>query len=140
MTWFDILLIFAAIVVFILGIVLSIWMAKDFEFGGCIGAVVVTAVLIFVILTPMIVIDTHSGYTVGEITSVDRNTFGSTSVYIKTTNNKEEKYCVETDEKAEEAASLIGKKVKISYGKRVGIYPMSKCDQSPIEKFEEISE
>ena len=140
MTWFDILLIFAAIVVFILGIALSIWMAKDFEFGGCIGAVVVTAVLIFVILTPMIVIDPHSGYTVGEITSVDKNTFGSTSVYIKTTNNKEEKYCVETDEKAEEAASLIGKKVKISYGKRVGIYPMSKCDQSPIEKFEAISE
>lgn len=140
MTWFDILLIFAVVVILILGVAMAIWMAKDFEFGACIGAVVVTAVLIVVILTPVIVIDPHSGYTVGEITSVDRNTFGSTSVYIKTTNNKEEKYCVETDEKAEEAASLIGKKVKISYGKRVGIYSMSKCDQSPIEKFEEISE
>lgn len=138
MVWFDFILLAIAILVFIFSIGLSVWMAKDFDFGACFGAVIFGAILIFIVSIPVLVFDTHSGYTVGEITSVDKNTFGSTSVYIKTTNNKEEKYCVETDEKAKEAAELIGKKVKISYGKRVGIYSVSKCDQAPIDSFEEI--
>lgn len=140
MVWFDFILLAIASIIFLFSIGLSLWMAKDFDFGGCFGAVIFGAILIFIVSIPVLVFDTHSGYTVGEITSVDKNFFGSTAVYIKTTNNKEEKYCVETKEKAEEAASLVGKKVKISYGKRIGIYSVSKCDQAPIDKFEVISE
>lgn len=140
MVWFDYILLAIASIVFLFSIGLSLLMAKDYGFGSCLGSIFFGAVLIFIVSIPVIAFDTHSGYTVGEITSVDKNFFGSTSVYIKTTNNNEEEYCVETKEKAEEAASLIGKKVKISYGKRIGIYSVSKCDQAPIDKFEVLSE
>lgn len=140
MVWFDVLLIILIVIILVLLISLNTYMITN---GGVnisvlFGSIFMAVIFIGIIMIPTIVIDTHSGYTVGEITSVDKNTFGSTSVYIKTTNNKEEKYCVETDEKAKEAAELIGKKVKISYGKRVGIYSVSKCDQAPIDSFEEI--
>ena len=140
MVWFDVLLIILIAVILVLLIIFNTYMiVKDmFDIGTMIGSIFIAVMFIGIIMIPTIVIDTHSGYTVGEITSVDKNTFGSTAVYVKTTNNKEEKYCVETDEKAKEAAELIGKKVKISYGKRVGIYSVSKCDQAPIDRFEEV--
>lgn len=139
MVWFDVLLIILVVAIIGALIGINMYMIKDdmFSIGSLFGSIFTAIIIIYVIMLPMIVVDPHSGYTVGEITSVDKNTFGSTAVYVKTTNNKEEKYCVETDEKAKEAAELIGKKVKISYGKRIGIYSVSKCDRAPIDSFEE---
>ena len=94
-----------------------------------------------IILLPFLVLDKASGTTIGTITSVDNNFFGTTAVYIKTTETNEEKYCIEFDEELEEQAKhLIGKKVKISYGKRVGWYSTGKCHQAPIETIDLIGE
>ena len=69
---------------------------------------------------PFLVIDKSSGSTVGTITSVDKNFWGTTALYIKSTETNEEKYCIEYNKELEEKAKeLIGKKVKVSYGKRV---------------------
>ena len=90
-----------------------------------------------ILLLPFLVIDKHSGLTVGTITSVEKNFFGTTALYIKTIENQEEKYCIEFDEELEEQANkYIGETVKISYGERVGFYSTGKCHQSPIEKIE----
>lgn len=89
---------------------------------------------------PFIVIDKGSGATIGEITSVDKNYFGTTAVYIKTSETEQEKYCIEDDFVAAQAKEYIGKKVKISYGERVGIYSTGKCSQAPVTYIEEIFE
>lgn len=93
-----------------------------------------------VLCAPFIIIDKGSGSTIGEVTSIDKNFFGTTAVYIKTSEITQEKYCVEDSKVAEQAKELIGKKVKISYGERVGIYSTSKCDEAPIDHIEEIKE
>lgn len=36
------------------------------------------------------------------------------------------------------AKQNIGKKVKISYGTRLGLYPLNKCHEAPIDKIEEV--
>lgn len=99
-------------------------------------------IVILIMAIPIfLVLDKASGTTIGVITSIDKNFFGTTALYIKTTETKEEEYCIEYDEELEnQAKELIGKKVKISYGKRVGIYSTSKCHQAPIETIELIEE
>ena len=92
------------------------------------------------LIIPFIVIDKGSGSTVGEITSVDKNFFGTTAVYVKTIENEQEEYCIEFDELLEDKANkLIGQRVKISYGKRVGIYSTGKCGQAPIKEIEKVN-
>ena len=81
-----------------------------------------------------------SGSTVGTITSVDKNFFGTTALYIKTTETKEEQYCIEDNKLAEIAKENIGKKVRISYGTRVGIYSTGACHNAPIYIIEVINE
>ena len=91
----------------------------------------------FSIILPFVVIDKASGSTLGTITSVDKSFWGTTNLYIKTTENNEEKYCIEFDEELEQTAKdLIGKKVKISYGTRIGLYSTGKCHEAPVEKIE----
>jgi len=86
---------------------------------------------------PFIVLDKGSGSTIGTITSVDKNFFGTTALYIKTSETAQEKYCIEFDEELEDTAKeFIGQEVKVSYGERVGIYSTGKCNQAPIESIE----
>lgn len=88
---------------------------------------------------PFVVLDRASGSTIGIITSVDKNFFGTTALYIKTTETTEEKYCIEfNDELEKEAKELIGKKVKITYGTRIGFYSTGKCSEAPVDTIEEI--
>lgn len=90
---------------------------------------------------PFIVLDRGSGSTIGTITSVDKNFFGTTALYIKTSETTQEKYCIEFNEELEEEAKeLIGKEVKISYGTRVGLYSTSKCHQAPVEDIQLIED
>ncbi len=96
--------------------------------------------LTFTLFIPFAAIDFESGATAGEITSVDKSFWGYTKVYIKTTENNEEEYCTDDDGMAELATRVIGKKVKISYGKRVGLYSTSQCHQAPIKSIEFIGE
>lgn len=137
MNWLDILLIIISLICFIGGIFFSILSFLDYETEAGIGCIIASVVISGFFLSSFLVVDKHSGATVGTITSVDKNFFGTTALYIKTIENKEEKYCIEFDEELEtQANKYIGEKVKISYGKRVGFYSTGKCLQSPIEKIE----
>ena len=146
MNWLDILLIIVNSLILIIGIVLiptSIIKYKKDCFTSL--HIICTSYWIFYIflgwlfLLPFIVIDKYSGTTVGTITSVDKNFFGTTAVYIKTTETNEEKYCIEFDKKLEnQAKELVGKRVQINYGERVGIYSTGKCHKAPIEEIKEI--
>lgn len=84
------------------------------------------------------VADKGAGSTIGEITSVDKNFFGTTAVYVKTSETSQEIYCIEDEEIVNKAQELIGKRVRIYYGERVGLYSTGKCSQAPVSKIEEV--
>ena len=141
MNGLDIFLIILIVLSFIGGIVLLVWASVDGEVG--VGIALFVGLLVFAgfLLLPFIVLDKGSGSTIGKITSVDKNFFGTTAVYIKTSETEQEKYCIEFNEELEnKAKELIGKNVKISYGTRVGLYSTGKCSQAPINKIEKIEE
>jgi len=142
MNWLDILLIIIGIILLIFGIVVLILSARDDEIGLGVGLFVMLLFVTFLVgVLPFIRVDKGSGATIGTITSVDKNFFGTTALYIKTSETTQEKYCIEFDEELEnKAKELIGKKVKVSYGERVGLYSLGKCSQAPIETIEEIEE
>lgn len=125
-------------IVTVLGIILSVISFRECETEAGFGVLVIMILFNVILLVPILAIDTHSGMTVGTITSVDRNFFGSTAIYVKTSETEQEKYCAEDKEIIEKAKELINKKVKISYGTRVGIYPLKKCHEAPIDIIEEI--
>lgn len=140
MNWLDILLIVILCVITIATIILQIFAIKDEE-KGIVGGAFVTWLMLFLIImcTAFFRADLKSGSTIGTITSVDRNFFGqSYSIYIKTTETTEEKYCTEKDEITWKARDLIGKRVKITYGTRVGLYSTGQCDDAPIDSLEEV--
>ena len=137
MNFLDIIFIILIIITFI-GTIIFIGMASaegDFEF--VIALIFGGLLVIGLEFLPFVVIDKASGSTIGTITSVDKNFFGTTALYIKTTETNEEEYCIEFDEKLEnQAKELIGKKVKITYGKRVGLYSTGKCSEAPVDTIE----
>lgn len=100
--------------------------------------IVIVILIIASAMVPFVVIDKGAGSTVGEITSVDKNFFGTTAVYVKTSETSQETYCVEDEEVANKAQELIGKRVRIYYGERVGLYSTGKCSQAPVSKIEEV--
>lgn len=139
MNWLDILLIIINGILFFIGIFVTIFSIKDDEIEialGFWGFWIIIA--IFTICLPFVVIDKASGSTAGTITSVDKNFFGTTSIYIKTSETTQEKYCIEDSEIVSIAKENVGKRVKIEYGSRVGFYSTGKCQQSPVENIERI--
>lgn len=145
MNWLDILLIIINIILFVIGIItiiVAIIKRNDcwsYATPIAVGYWILYLLIGWLFLLPFIVIDKYSGTTVGTITSVDKNFFGTTAVYIKTTETNEEKHCIEFDKELEEQAKeLIGKRVQINYGERVGIYSAGKCHKAPIEEIKEI--
>ena len=140
MNWLDIILIIINVIVVFGSIAWLTFMAceGDIEFGVA-GLIAGIFILFCTLFIPFFVIDKSSGSTIGTITSVDKNCFGTTSVYIKTSETTQENYCIEFNEELEnKAKELIGKKVKISYGERVGFYSTGKCGQAPIDSIEEV--
>lgn len=85
-----------------------------------------------------LVVDKGAGSTIGEITSVDKNFFGTTAVYVKTSETSQETYCIEDGKIVNKTQELIGKRVRIYYGERVGLYSTGKCSQAPVSKIEEV--
>lgn len=140
MNWLDILLIGIGITLFICGLIILVMGFVDDE--KILGIVMFISMLIFAFfvgILPFIIIDRGSDSTIGTITSVDKNFFGTTAIYIKTSETEQEKYCIEDEGVTEQAKELIGKKVKIDYGTRVGLYSTGRCSSAPIEKIEEIN-
>lgn len=146
MNWLDILLITIIIILLVVGIVMIVLAIVKRDDVFCdIGVLTVSywiCLLVFgwLLVLPFIVLDNGAGSTIGIITSVDKNFFGTTAVYVKTSETTQEKLCIEDNELSEQAKSLIGKEVKVSYGTRVGLYSTGKCGQAPIEKIEVVSE
>lgn len=140
MNWLDIIMIILAIAIFIGAIATLIIGFVEDEIGA--GIICAIAVLFFEIIPGIyfVVIDKNAGSTIGTITSVDRNFFGTTSIYIKTSENSQEQYCIEDDKIVNQAHELIGQDVKISYGTRVGLYSTNKCHSAPVEKIEAIDD
>ena len=142
MNFLDIILIIVNVIVVLgglIGIAFCIKEAYDFLEGlETITAIIITVGIILgiTLFIPFVVVDKGSGSTIGIITSVDKNFFGTTAIYIKTTENEQEKYCIENNDISNLAKELIGKKVKISYGERIGFYSTGACDQAPVENIE----
>ena len=140
MNWLDIILIILVIIILVGGIVISILAWVDGEIGLGFGMLFMAIFISSMFALPFIVLDRGAGSTIGTITSDDKNFFGTTAVYVKTSETTQEKLCIENNKLSEQAKSLIGKEVKVSYGTRVGLYSTGKCGQAPIEKIEVVSE
>ena len=141
MNWLDIILIIMIIIIFAGGLILLTLCLIEQEvcFGFCL--LFVSLFIVGILTLSFIVVDKGSGSTIGIITSVDKNFFGTTAIYVKTSETTQEKYCIEFNKKLENTAKeLIGKEVKISYGERVGLYSTGKCSQAPVEKIEILGE
>lgn len=126
-----------AIIILIIAIVITVLaFVDDFEIGICvlIVSIFATGIIDALILSPIFVLDKSAGATIGIITSVDKNYFGSTAIYIKTSETTQEEYCAEDEEIIKIAKENIGNKVKIEYGTRIGLYELKQCNQAPIEK------
>ena len=140
MNWLDIILIILITIILVGGVVISILAWVDGEIGLGFGLLFMAIFISSMLTLPLIVLDNGEGSTIGTITSVDKNFFGTTAVYVKTSETTQEKLCIEDNELSEQAKSLIGKEVKVSYGTRVGLYSTGKCGQAPIEIIELVSE
>ena len=139
MNFLDMIIIILLACAVVGGIIFFRW-AKD-EGGEPIilaAVVVLTISLCIGLLVPFTVIDKGAGSTIGEITSVDKNFFGTTAVYIKTSEISQEKYCIEDNNLALKASDLIGKKVKVYYNERVGLFSTGACNEAPIIKIKEV--
>lgn len=140
MNWLDVLIIIIILILTFIAIGIQFIAIKDEEYGMIGGIFIIWLIIVgLLVFASWFRLDNKSGVTTGTITSVDKNFFGTTALYIKTTETSEEKYCIEFNEKLEnKAKEFIGKKVKITYGKRVGFYSIGKCDDAPIESIERV--
>lgn len=141
MNFLDIIIVVVLILLTLGALILQFMAVNDKEYG-MIGGVFVTWLVIcgFIFCVSFVNIDKKSGSTVGTITSVDKNFFGTTALYVKTTETTEEQYCIEDDKLADIAKENIDKKVRISYGSRVGIYSTGACNNAPVDIIEVINE
>ena len=144
MNFLDIIIIIALILLTLGALILQFMAVSEEEYyvNQIIGGVFVMWLVIcgFIFCVSFVNIDKKSGSTVGTITSVDKNFFDTTALYIKTTETTEEQYCIEDEDLVEVAKENIGKKVRISYGTRVGIYSTGACNNAPIDIIEVINE
>ena len=146
MNWLDILLIIIIIACTAveIGLIIAAIIKRDDYFSNIPLCLWVYSMILAVILPALIfrfvVIDKNSGTTTGTITSVDKDFFGTTSVFIRTSGAVQERYCIEDEKLANKAKKLIGQDVVVEYGTRVGWYSTGKCDQAPIETIELITD
>ena len=141
MNFLDIIIIIVLILLTLGALILQFMAVNDQEYGMIGGVFVMWLVICgFIFCVSFISVDKKSGSTVGTITSVDKNFFGTTALYIKTTETTEEQHCIEDNKLADIAKENIGKKVRISYGTRVGIYSTGACNNAPIDVIEVINE
>ena len=141
MNFLDILIIIVLIILTLMALLLQFMAVRDEEYGIIGGIFGMWLILFgFIFFVSFVNIDKKSGSTVGTITSVDKNFFGTTALYIKTTETSEEQYCMEDEKLVEVAKENIGKKVRINYGTRVGIYSTGACEDAPVDAITVINE
>ena len=134
MNWLDIIGILIIVFIVIGSVILDVIAITNQEYdfiGGCSVASLFLCALVVLIF--FFVCDKSAGVTQGYITSVDKNFFGTTAIFIKTSEYSQEEYCIEDDKLVDIANENIGKKVTVKYGKRVGLYSTGRWDQGAIE-------
>ena len=91
MNWLDIILIIMIIIIFAGGLILLTLCLIEQEvcFGFCL--LFVSLLIVGSLTLPFIVLDKGNGSTIGTITSVDKNFFGTTAIYVKTSETTQEK-------------------------------------------------
>jgi len=141
MNWLDIIFIIALAVITLIALIGQIIAIKDEEYSF-IGQIFIIWLMIFglIFCIAFVKIDKRGGVSVGTITAVDKNFFGTTRMYFKTTENNEEEYCIEATKIADIAKENVGKKVRIFYGTRVGVYSTGRCDEAPIDHIDILNE
>ena len=141
MNFLDIIMVIVLILLTLGALILQFIAVSEEEYGMIGGVFIMWLVICgFIFCVSFVSIDKKSGSTIGAITSVDKNFFGTTALYIKTTETTEEQYCIEDNKLAEIAKENIGKKVRINYGTRVGIYSTGACNNAPVDIIEVINE
>lgn len=141
MNWLDIIFIIITSILLIIGLVFLVAGATDDEIGtGIAMFLTMLFCAVFTGILPFTILDRGSGTTIGTITSVDKNFFGTTALYIKTSETTQERYCIEDKKVVKKAKELIGKEVKVEYGERVGLYSTGSCNSAPIEKIIELNQ
>ena len=134
MNWLDIIGILIIVFIVIGSVILDVIAITEKEYGFVGGCFVASSFLCaLVVIMFFFVCDKSAGVTQGYITSVDKNFFGTTSIFIKTSESSQEEYCIEDDKIVDIANKNIGKKVTVKYDKRVGLYSTGSCSQGPIE-------
>ena len=140
MNWLDIIIIIIIAIITIGSVGVIVMAIQEHEIE-LIGRVFITwLILTGICVVPFITIDKAAGTTIGEITAVDRNFFGTHAIYIKTSENEQEKYCTESLDVTKIAVNNIGKRVKIRYNTRVGLYSTGVCSEAPVIKIELVEE
>lgn len=136
MNWLDIIIIIGIAIITLGAMGLTLMAIQEQEIGMIGGIFITWLILTGVCMIPFIVVDKAAGTTVGEITSVDRNFFGTHAIYIKTSETEQEKYCTESLDITKIAVNNIGKRVKIKYNTRVGLYSTGSCNEAPVIELE----
>lgn len=110
---------------------------------------IILIIVIIILIVAFGAFDPHTGANAGTLTAVDKNFFGTYSVFINDgqyDNNSGKTgytYCIDADnaELIAKVQSMIGKKVKVSYPEtRFGFYTWDKCKQAPLKEIEEAKE
>lgn len=141
MNWLDMIFIIILAVITLIALAIQIIAIKDKEYSYIFQVFIAWLIISgLILLVAFIRIDKRGGVSVGTITAVDKNFFGTTRMYFKTTENNEEEYCIEATKIANIAKENVGKKVRIFYGTRVGIYSTGRCDEAPIDHIDVLNE
>lgn len=140
MNWLDIIIIIVIAIITLGAMGVTLMAIQEHETGMIGGIFITWLILTGVCMSPFLTIDKAAGTTVGEITSVDKNFFGTHAIYIKTSETEQEKYCTESLDVTKIAVNNIGKKVKIKYNTRVGLYSTGACSEAPVIKIELVEE
>ena len=132
------IIIFLIAIYIVLGIQTVQWFKNSFVYGciSLLGNFIIGAFITMVVITCFVVIDTNNKTIQGRITNVEKNWYGTYTIYIRT--NKNEKYCTENKDIVEFAKKELGRKVIIGKGTREGIYGITKCHEAPIVHIERV--
>lgn len=114
------------------------WYKLGIKYGiiRLILSIIILLMAMYIFAIPFIVIDNNNGMIEGRITNVEKNWYGTYTIYIRT--DKNEKYCTENKSIGNKANELIGREVILGKGTREGIYGITKCHEAPIVHIERV--
>ena len=116
------------------------WYKLGIKYGiiRLILSIIVLLMAMYMFAISFIVVDTNNKTIEGILTNVEKNWYGTYTIYIRT--DKNEKYCVENKDIINMANELIGREVIIGKGTREGMYGITKCHEAPITHIERVKD